>query len=202
MATLVLIEEPSKIRLVTFLSASVTVPPGVIDGAVNVGTGVGLFKQKLGSTLQFKSLIEGSFITLTDGADEVQVSVTGLDALEQLPGTCQAADAVGDLVRTSGAVAGGRYQVQKVDVDELGTYPAWATIISKNGATECEIQRGGVISGLYTGLIPGRRYFVGSDARPNLVAPTSAGAYLQVIGVAVGSSELLFSPQLTMHRRA
>jgi hypothetical protein len=60
--------------------------------AANVGTGIGLYKQKVGSQLQFKSLLEGSNIDITSGVNEVTISAITPTLTEVL---------------TSGANAGG-----------------------------------------------------------------------------------------------
>jgi len=46
---------------------------GEANTASNVGTGVGVFKQKSGVDLQFKTITAGSGITLTANADDVQI---------------------------------------------------------------------------------------------------------------------------------
>ena len=46
---------------------------GEDNTASNVGTGEGIFKQKTGVDLEFKSLIAGSNITLTSGTDDIRI---------------------------------------------------------------------------------------------------------------------------------
>lgn len=45
--------------------------------AANVGTGAGIWKNKIGETLNFKSLKSGNNISLTETADEITISATG-----------------------------------------------------------------------------------------------------------------------------
>ena len=49
---------------------------GKVDNGENVGTGTGLFKQKSGMNLQFKSVTAGSNIVITPSTDEIQISAT------------------------------------------------------------------------------------------------------------------------------
>lgn len=50
---------------------------GEVNTASNIGTGSGLFAQKIGTDLQFKSIIAGSNITITEGVDSITISSTG-----------------------------------------------------------------------------------------------------------------------------
>jgi len=56
-------------------SVLVEVGPGAeTNTASNVGTGAGIYKEKVGVDLRLKSLTEGTNITLTENTDDVQVS--------------------------------------------------------------------------------------------------------------------------------
>lgn len=50
---------------------------GEVNTASNAGAGDGVFKQKSGVDLEFKSLTAGTNITLTPSADEIQISAAG-----------------------------------------------------------------------------------------------------------------------------
>lgn len=59
---------------------------GEANTASNLGTGVSIFKQKTGVDLQFKSLVAGTGVTLTAGANSIQIDVSagGLTNTDQL----------------------------------------------------------------------------------------------------------------------
>lgn len=50
---------------------------GEVNTASNIGAGEGIFAQKSGVDLQFKSLVEGSNITITADGDEITISAAG-----------------------------------------------------------------------------------------------------------------------------
>jgi hypothetical protein len=56
---------------------------GEANTASNVGGGDGVFKQKVGVDLEFKSLVAGTNITLTGTADEITIDATGGATTEQ-----------------------------------------------------------------------------------------------------------------------
>lgn len=60
------------------ISATLPAGSGEANTASNVGTGTGLFKQKSGVDLEFKSLTAGRFITINGGANDVAITGTGL----------------------------------------------------------------------------------------------------------------------------
>jgi len=49
---------------------------GEVNTASNVGTGDGVFKQKTGVNLEFKSLVAGSNVTITPGTDSLTIAST------------------------------------------------------------------------------------------------------------------------------
>ena len=50
---------------------------GEINDGVNVGTGDGVFKQKTGVDLEFKTLIGGTNVTITNNADDLTINASG-----------------------------------------------------------------------------------------------------------------------------
>jgi hypothetical protein len=111
--------------------------------------------------------------------------------------SCDSGDAVGDLVYVSGNFSSGDYQVRKADVTQYVKMPVIAVIIAKLTSTRAVIQFEGEIKNQYTGLTPGRTYFVGANGRPSSTPPTPGPgqrAYVQPIGVAVDQTVLRLTP--------
>tara|TARA_R110000737_G_scaffold132490_3_gene164083 strand:+ start:1740 stop:2342 length:603 start_codon:yes stop_codon:yes gene_type:complete len=51
---------------------------GEPNSALNTGTGIGIYKDKLGETLRFKSLIAGTNITLVESDEEITINSTSI----------------------------------------------------------------------------------------------------------------------------
>ena len=71
-------------RKVNLNFAELAVQQTVTGTNVGAGTGVGVFKQKVGANLQFKSLVSDGKITLTSGADTITVGTTQKDAFSSI----------------------------------------------------------------------------------------------------------------------
>ena len=58
--------------------------PGEINTASNLGSGIGLYKQKMGVDLQFKSIVAGENITLDNltNTNEIVISSAGASSIE------------------------------------------------------------------------------------------------------------------------
>ena len=110
---------------------------------------------------------------------------------------CFSTDAVGDLVFIMGAKVGSRYQVTKIDVDDASKIPAVGILISKSSPTECEVQTGGVLKGVYSGLTPGKALFAGTDARPShtYTRPTTGKRWVQMIATALSAADIVIEIQ-------
>jgi hypothetical protein len=62
----------------TFAPVAVSVASeGGSTSATSLGSGADVYKQKVGDTLQFRSLVAGSNVTLTEGADGITIAATG-----------------------------------------------------------------------------------------------------------------------------
>jgi hypothetical protein len=113
---------------------------------------------------------------------------------------CLAGDSIGDLVYVTGNIVTGDYQVSKADPNN-NKMPAIAVIIYKITATKAVIQFEGSVKNVYTGLTPGKTYFVDSNSQPTLIPPSPAllgKTYIQPIGVAVDSNVLKLNPSKQM----
>ena len=109
-------------------------------------------------------------------------------------GACLSSDAVGDIVYIRDVFTGTRYRVEKADPSDSAKMPGAAVILAKQSPTACWIQFQGFLD-LYSGLVPGEAYFVGTDGRPAMVGdPNFPGVATQKqqIGVATDDDELLF----------
>jgi hypothetical protein len=113
------------------------------------------------------------------------------------PVSCRATDTVGDLVHIR-AVGGSPYTVERADPLDASKMPAVGVLVSKSAPTTGMMQANGEVLALYAGLIPGKRYFVGLDGRPQLPSAFPSllpGERLQVqtIGAALDAGVLLLS---------
>jgi hypothetical protein len=108
---------------------------------------------------------------------------------------CFSTDAVGDAVYIMGDRVGERYQVTKVDIDNITHVPAIGVIIFKTSSTECVVQTQGILQGVYTGLTPQKPLFIGTDSRLTEIVtphkPTPGRRALQIMGQGIASTELL-----------
>lgn len=105
---------------------------------------------------------------------------------------CTAGEAVGDLVYISGAKVGADYTVRKADVTDFTKMPAAAVVLYKISSVRAVIQFQGETT-LYSGLTPGRNYWVSDAGVPTLTPPTATPGqrkYWQSIGIATDSARI------------
>lgn len=105
---------------------------------------------------------------------------------------CFASDAVGNAVYVFANKVGNLYQVETVDVTDVTKMPAVGVIISKSDAAHCIVRTVGVIEGLYTGLLPGKRLLVQDDGKLNhgYNRPLSGVKLVQPMGVAISAQDV------------
>jgi len=167
------------------------------------------------SAPEFPTALNSEEVTTTPGANKVPRAlpsglldpawITGLGPVPPITehtftGTCLAGDAVGDLMYVSGAALA----VTKADVTNFVKLPAVGCIVSKPSATSCIVQTSGLVSGVYSGLTPGKLYVVGTNSRPTLTLPTpgvGSSLFLQGIGIAIDTNLLLMSPASQITKR-
>lgn len=115
---------------------------------------------------------------------------SGAASALQFSATCQAADAVGNVVRSNGSATA------VTTVTSSQPYPAIGIIIAKSSATACTVQTYGLCIGVVSGLTPNSRYYLGGDGKPATVANAFAqGSYIQLVGFAVASNALFVQPR-------
>lgn len=135
--------------------------------------------------------------------DPVQQSIKELlETRFTLPAECLATDAVGDAVY-SRATDGGIYRVTKCDPSDIDKMPCFGIIISKSGDTDCTLQFGGVVSGVYGGLDLRKPLYVDTDGGLTQTLPSLAVGqtmFVQAVGMAIDDSEFLLNPSPTFDR--
>lgn len=116
---------------------------------------------------------------------------------------CLATDSVGDAV-CARIEDGGLYRVFQCDPNDEAKMPAWGVIISKSSDTECRVQYGGIVDGLYGGLELRKTLFVDTDGGLTQDLPVVVPGdrmFVQAMGVALDDSVFLLNPTPTMFRR-
>lgn len=115
---------------------------------------------------------------------------------QQFLASCTAVEEVGHVVFCSAAGPA----VSKVDIDNQLHPPGSGVVVHKYGATSCVVQTSGEVS--VSGLLPGKTYFVGTDAKPASVRPPNPATgkrSIQVMGQALDTSrmQLRFDGKMT-----
>lgn len=116
---------------------------------------------------------------------------------ETLDADCLATDTVGDFVYITGDPIAGIYQVTKVDITDASNLPAIGVIVNKSTSTRCTVQLRGIVD-VSTwpsppSLVSNSNYWIGFDSKvaSSVPVPVSGISLVQMVGKAVGPSELL-----------
>jgi hypothetical protein len=100
-------------------------------------------------------------------------------------------------------MVGADYTVSRADVSDYSKMPAVAVVLAKLTPTRAVIQFQGEIA-LYSGLTPGRVYWVSDTGVPTATPPTPGVGqrkYWQSIGVAVDSARIKLEFQKDLKTR-
>jgi hypothetical protein len=138
-----------------------------------------------------------------DWKDPVPASLTtlaGTGHRNTFACACTAAETVGKFVYIAGPAVGGVYEVRNADPYDGAKMPIFGTVISKASATACTVQWTGEVTGVFSGMTPGKVYFVGT-AGAIVLTPLVGNVYVQKVGIALAESVLLLIPDLNMTRR-
>ena len=154
--------------------------------ASNVGLGSGLYKQKTGVDLEFKTLVAGSNITLTPGTDSIEIAASG--------GGGGSGDVVGPASATDNAIArydsttGKLIQSSIVTLSDIGGISSSAalTIGAVNATTISGNQ--GTILGSYFGFQTGNNA-IATGANASLTS--SAVPLLSITNASLTSIDMI-----------
>lgn len=116
---------------------------------------------------------------------------------------CQPSDSIGKCVYVTGPEVSGKYQVETVDPQDNSKIPSIGVIVAKSSGTDCTVRLFGKMSGTVSGLTPGKALFVGigGSLSHSIPSPGATFAYVQPMGVAVDSDEVLLQPSLSIIKR-
>lgn len=114
-------------------------------------------------------------------------------------GTCLSSAQLGDVVYMNGPLN----DVRGVDLTDFNKMPVVGSIVEKPTPTTCVVQTSNILSGIYTGLTPGKIYYAGIGANPKPVypAPIPGAAetiFIQPIGIAVNSTTIALCPSVNL----
>lgn len=181
-----------------FVGELVQVGGGEANTASNVedSSGAeGLFRQKVGLDLEFRSLRGAGGITVYQSAGGNEVI---LDGRTLVYANCLLSDAVGNCVYITSDRSGGLYQVTTVDIEILVPNPAVGIIIEKTTDTDCVVQLHGILDGLFSGMTPNKVQWVdfsGSLTESLPSANLSPGyVWTQSMGQAIADDVLMLNP--------
>jgi hypothetical protein len=108
---------------------------------------------------------------------------------------CDSSITVGDFVLESLTIPN---KVEKC-IDNTSIAPCIGVVVSKPSPTKCVVKQYGLQAG-FTGLVQGRHVFLNIDGTPTSTSPTTG--YLQILGVATSSNQILINVQILRVKRA
>ncbi len=127
-----------------------------------------------------------------------RTSGPGLTGLAGFQADCPVAVVVGNWVYITGPAVLTIPQVDTVDIKTTGKYPAIGMVVEKSTPTRCLVIVGGEVAFLPATLIPGARYWVGTDGNLTATLPLAGvgeRVATQVIGYALDADRLLIHPE-------
>ncbi len=124
---------------------------------------------------------------------------------QDLLASCDPSDSVAAWVYVSGPSSGDIYQVRTADPTDAVKSKAVGVITAKLSTTTCLVRTSGVAA-VFSGLTPGRSYYVGADGLSNLVAPSpdisNPTVWVQAVGRALDATHMTVDPSHDLVVRA
>jgi len=176
---------------------------GEPNTAENVGKGVGVYKDKVGESLRFRSLTSGSGITISGNGDEIQISSSGGSGLESVQAgtniTIDNTDPANPIISSTGGdqtsainVGGG----QEVFESEIGDQLRFRTLV---GGNDISVQTKGDTISISNSTIPPKVFRAllsqASDTAPVItVLENTTDFTLSVARDQAGTYQFDFSP--------
>ena len=100
-------------------------------------------------------------------------------------------------------ISGSGITVELADPHFISNLPAAGCVISNPSPLTAVVQTAGIVSGIFTGLTPGKTLFLGKNSKPSSTAPVPTSGELlfhQPIGIAVDFVTALLIPSITLTR--
>lgn len=176
------------------IGSAVNTPPTYIQDSVN-GSVVPLLLQSPEQQIFYRQLAVALTIWLATPPPSPTPS-----PVYSFNGTCLSTAQLGDIVYLTG---GASNEVRAVDLTDFDKMPVAGCLIQKPTPTTCVVQTSNIVSGIYTGLTPGRIHFAGRGSNPKPVYPApipSIGEtiFIQPVGIAINSSTIALAPSTVL----
>lgn len=163
---------------------------GAVSG-INLGTGAQVLKNIVGSQIQLRTIKGGTGVTVNQLANEIEISFTGSDVITNLD--CDASLAVGDLC----VYAGPTLVKPSSNLNGVIPYGIVGVAYNKPLVNKVDILVAGLVSGLF-GLTKGAPLFISSTGDYTHTCPATGN--VQMLGFAISTTELAFSPKQVFRR--